>query len=52
MKNSGTKSWPVGSALTLVGNNEGSATEYKSAGLLKPVDAGEVAQLSIYIKGM
>ena len=50
VKNSGTKAWPAGSALALVGD-EGSAAEYKSAGLLKPVDAGEVAEVSIYIKG-
>jgi hypothetical protein len=50
VKNSGTKAWPAGSALALVGD-EGSAAEYKSAGLLKPVDAGEVTEVSIYIKG-
>ena len=50
VKNSGTKAWPAGSALALV-DDEGSAAEYKSAGLLKPVDAGEVTEFSIYIKG-
>jgi hypothetical protein len=50
VRNSGTRAWPVGSAPVLVGD-EGSATEYKSVALLQPVVAGEVAQISIYIKG-
>ena len=51
VKNSGTGAWPMGSAPALVGD-EGTAAEYKSVALLQPVEAGEVAQISIYIKGM
>eukprot|EP01035_Chromulina_nebulosa_P025692 gene25692-33548_t len=49
VRNSGTRAWPLGSAPVLVGD-EGTATEYKSVALLQPVEAGEVAQISIYIK--